>query len=211
MAHELSIQNGRGEMFSGSNLTPWHKLGTVVKGLLTAKECLAAAHLDWTVKGLPVTVNGITLPFPNGETENTWQGICRQDTGACLSIMKGRYECIQNNDALDFLDSLVGNGEAVYDTAGALRGGRQVWILAKVNGLRKINGDDHATWCLAVTSHDGSYTLMLQWVYERVVCANTLNVALKGASNQVKIRHCKNWGDKESLEPSAPRRNPRIV
>lgn len=111
--------------------------------------------------------------------------------------MKGRYECIQNNDALDFLDSLVGHGEAVYDTAGALRGGRQVWLLAKVNGLRKLNGDDHQTWCLAVTSHDGSYTLMLQWVYERVVCANTLNIALKGAQSQVKIRHCKNWGDKE--------------
>lgn len=196
--HELSIQNGKAEMFSGSGQTPWHKLGTVVQGLLTAKDALTAAHLDWQVSGMPVTVNGVQLPFPNGETENTWQGICRQDTGACLGIMKGRYECIQNADAFEFFDNLVGNGQAVYDTAGALRGGKQVWLLAKVDGIRQVNGDEHRTWALMMTSHDGSYAMQVQWVYERVVCANTLSIALRGASNQVKIRHCKSWKDKES-------------
>lgn len=200
MAHELSIQDGQAEMVSARGITPWHKLGTVVTGQLTAREALAAAHLDWQVKGQPVSVGGVQLPFPDPKadsTENTWQAICRQDTGACLGISKGRYECIQNADAFDFFDALVGQGEAVYDTAGALRGGRQVWLLAKVNGTTVVNGDDHNTWALLVTSHDSSYPVMVQWVYERVVCANTMSIALRGAKNQFKVRHCKSWKDKE--------------
>lgn len=216
MAHELSIQNGAAEMFSGSNTLPWHKLGTVVAGLLTAQEALEAAHLNWLVKGYPVTVNGKLLDFPDpkaglkfgqhaGErdksgasTENTWQGICREDTGDCLGIMRGRYAPIQNAEAFAFFDRLVGDGKAVYDTAGALRGGRQVWLLAKVDGMVKIGRDDHEQYALMVTSHDGSYSLMCCFVMVRVVCANTLSIALDGAKNMVKIRHTQSWSDKEA-------------
>lgn len=197
MAHELSIQNGRAEMFSGNNTTPWHKLGTVVSGLLTAKEAIEAAHLNWAVKGLPVTVNGKELPFPSKDTTaDTWQGITRMDTGDCLGIMRGRYETIQNADCFDFMDSLVTDGQLKDETAGALRGGRQVWMMAKYDGEIEINKDKHEQWLLLVSSHDGSYSLMCQWTTVRVVCANTLSIALKGASNQVKIRHTANWNGK---------------
>lgn len=196
MAHELSIQNGKAEMFSGNNVVPWHKLGTVVSGLLTAAEAIKAAHLDWTVKPMPISCNGIQLPFPNGDTADCWQGIVREDTGATLGVMRGRYETIQNKECFDFMDSLVSDGKLSYETAGALRGGKQVWMMAKYDGDLEINKDKHNQWLLLVSSHDGSYSLMVQWITERVVCANTLSIALKGATNQVKIRHTKTWEDK---------------
>lgn len=198
MAHEISIVNGQAEVFCGRNQKPWHGLGTVVNGLLTASEAIQAAHLDWTVAGQPVTVNGKQLPFPNGEKRDTWQGICRMDTGDCLGIMRGQYTPIQNVEAFSFFDRLIGQGQACYDTAGALRGGRQVWLLAKVDGSFQLNGDEHRQYGLMLTSHDGSYSLQVQWVTERVVCANTLSVALSGATNSCKIRHTSNWKDAEA-------------
>lgn len=180
-------------------MTPWHGLGQIVKGLMTAKEALDLAKLTWNVVSMPVHVNGVALPYPTDETStDCYQGICRADNGSCLGVMRGRYELIQNTEAFDFMDCLIGEGKAVYDTAGALRGGKQVWLLAKVDGTIKINGDDHREYALMLTSHDGSYALQVSWVFERVVCANTLSIALKGQKNKVSIRHTSNWKDKET-------------
>ena len=197
MSHQISIQNGRAEVFSGQGLVPWHKLGTIVAGRLTAAEAIESAHLGWLVQPLPVSVNGRQLAFPDDKTSEGWQGICRADTGDCLGITKGRYEIIQNADCFAFMDSLVNEGQLKYETAGALRGGRQVWMMARYDGDIEINQDKHEQWLLCVSSHDGSYSLMVQWVTVRVVCANTLSVALSGAKNQVKIRHTANWENKE--------------
>ena len=198
MSHELSVQNGRAEMFSGNNMVPWHKMGEVVAGLLTAKEAIEAAHLGWKVVPQPVTVNGKVLPFPTEKSSTgAYQGICREDTGDCLGIMRGnRYEPIQNTDCFDFMDNLVGDGGLRYETAGALRGGQKVWMMAQYNGGFELNGDEHKQWLLLVSSHDGSTPLMVQWVTERVVCANTLSVALRGAKNQIRIRHTSKWSEK---------------
>lgn len=200
MSHEISQVNGVAEMVSGRNMTPWHKLGTVVSGLMTAQDALEKAHLTWGINRQPVMVNGIELPFPkDGESNpDAYQAICRSDNGACLGISKGRYEPITNVECFDFFDRLIGQGKAVYDTAGALRGGKQVWLLAKVDGEIQINGDAHRQYGLMLTSHDGSYALQVSWVLERVVCANTLSLALRGQSNTYKIRHSKSWKDKEA-------------
>lgn len=186
MSHELSIVNGRAEMFSGNNQVPWHKLGTVVSGTLTAQEAIKTAHLDWLVQSEPFILQ-------DGRTNKDYQVLSRTDNRAILAVMKQRYEIIQNAECFDFMDVLAGENQISYETAGALRGGKQVWMLAKYDGDLAINGDKHQQWLLLVTSHDGSYSLMLQWVTVRVVCANTLSIALNGASNQIKIRHCKNW------------------
>lgn len=187
MAHEISIVNGRAEMFSGNNVLPWHELGTIVQGLLSAKEAIEAAHLGWKAVAMPVTVAGKELSLDD------YQGICREDTLDTLGIVKGRYEIIQNSECFSFMDSLVGDGEIRYETAGALRGGKQVWMLAKYNGEIVINKDQHRLWLLLVTSHDGSKCLECCWVTERVVCANTLSIALNGKSNSIKIRHSADW------------------
>ena len=199
MAHLISNINGANEIVCGRNMTPWHGLGTVVSGLMTAQSALELAHLDWQVITLPVTVGGIQLPFPTEEnSKDCWQGICRSDTGACLGVMRGQYQTIQNSEAFNFFDNLIGQGAAVYDTAGALRGGKQVWLLAKLDGSIRINGDEFKQYALMLTSHDGSYALQVQFVTERVVCANTLSIALSGATNTCKVRHTRNWRDGEA-------------
>jgi phage/plasmid-like protein (TIGR03299 family) len=200
MGHDISIQNGKAEMFSGRGMVPWHHKqtnSTIVEGLLTAKEAIKAAHLDWTVSGRPVTVAGIELPFPTDKkSTGTWQGICRDDTNACLGITGGVYQPIQNAEAFSFFDSIIGEGKAVYDTAGALRGGEKVWLLAKVNGEIEINGDAHREYALMTTSHTGGNSLFMMYVLTRVVCQNTLSIALQGASNIVRVRHTSNWEDR---------------
>ena len=193
MSHEISQVNGISEIVCGSGKAPWHGLGEVVQGLLTANEALTKAHLTWTVEPRKVAVNGVELPLTD------YQGMCRSDTGLCLGIVKGRYTPIQNAEAFDFFDSICGQGEAVYDTAGALRGGKQVWLLAKVDGNTKICGDDYRTYALLLTSHDGSQATQVNWVTERVVCANTLSVAMRGAENVIKIRHTASWKEKAEV------------
>ncbi|WP_395753343.1 DUF932 domain-containing protein [Prosthecobacter sp.] len=190
MAHELSIQNGRAEMFSGRNITPWHRLGTVVEGLLTSSEALEAAHLNWNVVGNPVLaqVNGAPTAVPG------YQAITREDSGAVLSIMKDSYHPIQNAEAFEFFDAVVGEGQAIYDTAGALHGGRRVWIMARIPKTVFIDGGDELERnILLYTSHDGSSTLKMQQVMTRVVCQNTLSVALRQATNTVSILHRGNY------------------
>lgn len=192
MAHELSITaDGRAEMFSGNNVTPWHKLGTVVSGLLTSKEAIEAAHLGWNVSLEPV----FTKPGEYQEMEGYFASV-RSDTQKGLGIVKSRYSPIQNREAFEFMDNLVADGKMRYETAGALRGGKIVWLMARYNGEVQIAGDTHKQWCLLTTSHDGSRPLSLQWVTERVVCANTLSIAMKGATNQITIRHSANWTNK---------------
>jgi len=188
--------NGRSisEMFSGNNLVPWHGEGQVVNGLLTSREAIEAAHLGWTVAPYPISVAGKQCKLED------FQGIVRTDTMDTLGIMKGRYEVIQNSECFDFADSLAADGAIKYETAGALRGGKQVWMLAKYDGSMTINNDKHDQYLLLVTSHDGSKCLELLWTAVRVVCANTLALALRDSKgrgrNSVKIRHSTNWEDK---------------
>lgn len=213
MSANISVVNGVAEMFSGNNEVPWHGLGTVVAGLLKAEDAIKAAHLDWTVKAMQVICNGRVLPFPDKtQTAKTarsekegWQGIVREDTGDVLGIMRGRYEIIQNKDCFNFMDVLAGQGNLTYESAGALRGGRQVWLLAKYDGDVEIAKDKHNQWLLLVTSHDGSYSLMGCWTTVRVVCNNTLTAALnkayadgknKKVPNMFKVRHTRTWEDK---------------
>jgi phage/plasmid-like protein (TIGR03299 family) len=182
-------------MFSGNNVVPWHKCGTIVKGLLTAAEAIQAAHLDWQVEFKPVFGCGADGKF----TEiDGYQRTYRADTGQTLGIMGGRYSIIQNSEAFKFNDVLVGQGKASYETAGALDNGRVVWLLSKYDGNLKIGRDNHEQWLLLVNTHDGKHCLSLQWVTVRVVCQNTLSIALATAKNKISIRHTSTWKEQEN-------------
>jgi phage/plasmid-like protein (TIGR03299 family) len=194
MAHNLTInEQGEAEMFSGQSITPWHKLGTIVSGLLTAKEAILAAKLNWNVSLQPVNVGS--------QIATDYKAIVRDDNQKVLSILGNRYFPIQNNEAFEFFDEIIGAGQAVYDTAGSLNGGKRVWIMAKLKGSLFIHtrpDDKIDKNVLLVTSHDGSSSLMMQIVSTRVVCQNTLSVALSDATNQIKIRHTRNYEGKKA-------------
>ena len=176
-------------MFSGRGINPWHGLGTVVEGLLSSKEALDAAHLGWSVVQCPV------LSVFNGKQQHVggYKAIVRSDSGQTLSVMKDSYHPIQNSEAFEFFDTVVGEGQAVYDTAGALHGGRRVWIMARLPRPLFIEGDELERNILLVTSHDGSSTLKMMHVTTRVVCQNTLSIALSGARHSISILHRGNY------------------
>jgi phage/plasmid-like protein (TIGR03299 family) len=117
--------------------------------------------------------------------------------------MRSSYHPIQNVEAFSFFDEVVGKGQAIYDTAGALKDGRKVWIMAKLPGHLFIDADDKIERnILLVNSHDGSTALRMQQVATRVVCQNTLSIALSSAKNCISIFHC---GDYKSRIAEAQR------
>jgi len=192
MSANLSIVNGKAEMFSGEGITPWHGMGTVVQGLLSAEEAITAASLNWAV-----ALEDVKDVRGNVIARN--KAVTRQDNLKVLSIVGDRYLPIQNVEAFGFFDEVVGGGKAVYTTAGALDEGRRTWILAKLNGNMFIDSrPDEAIERMVLLSntHDGTQALMMQQVAVRVVCQNTLSAALAGAKNQIKIRHTANAKDK---------------
>jgi phage/plasmid-like protein (TIGR03299 family) len=194
MAHDLSLRSdGSAEMFSGSNEVPWHRLGTVVEGRLTAKEAIQAAHLNWDVEKQD-------LQLVTGEKVPHFFATVRKDNKKVLGVVKGNYHVVQNDEAFEFFDKVVGEKLACYETAGALSEGRRVWIMAKIPGsmfIDTVEGKDEIERNLLLyTTHDGSSAVSMMQVSTRVVCANTLSVALSGAKNVIKIRHTANYEQK---------------
>ncbi len=188
MAHNLFIRNGKASMFYVGE-TPWHKLGTKLNHPATAKEAIQAAGLDYSVKLKPLktVVNRKRIEIPNHFAT------VRTDTGDILGVVGSRYEPIQNKDAFTFFDAIVGDDEAMYHTAGVLGKGERIWILAKLPGYIRVNKEDIVNKYLLLTnSHDGSSLARAKLTPIRVVCNNTLSVALFGSEQEVRIRHTAN-------------------
>lgn len=192
MAHNITIRrNGVAEVFTGNREPAWHHLGITVEGQLTSSEALKAAHLDWKVRLSPVSTEG-------REIAGSFATV-REDDGNPLGIVGSRYTIIQNTEAFEFFDAVVESKEAIYDTAGSLGGGSRVWIMAKLPGklfLRNRPGDAMEKNVLLVNCHDGSGAMTMQIVGNRVVCQNTLSVALNGATNRASIRHTEKYKDR---------------
>jgi phage/plasmid-like protein (TIGR03299 family) len=178
---------------------PWHGLGTVLPDApQTSLEAITAAGLNWEVSKetmeAVVSVNGIyrAVGVPDHyavirrKVEN---GITRLDS---LGVVGQQYRPIQNIDAFSFFDRVVQTGMVDYHTAGSLKGGRIIWALARIHGTMRIAGDDVVDKYLLLTnSHDGSSPVHIAFTPIRVVCANTLAMALKNASSdrRLSIRH----------------------
>ena len=188
MPAEITNTNGRDEMFY-TGKTPWHGLGTKLDGPATAAEAIAAASLDWTVEMMPVYLDG-SVEIPGKKA------VVRPDTGLVFNVMSDRYTPLQNVDAFAFFDAVVGAGEAIYHTAGSLQGGRKVWALAKLPGDIKVVGDDVLEkYVLLANSHDRSLAVTMQLTAVRVVCANTMSVAL-GSGQKFRALHTPNISQK---------------
>ncbi len=188
MPAELTTTNGKTEMFYTGE-TPWHGLGQALDEPATAKEAIQAAGLDWAVETVPVFVNkGGLARIPDK------MAIQRQDTKLVFNVMSNKYTPIQNMEAFNFFDGVVGAGEAIYHTAGSLFDGRKVWILAKLPGTLEITKKDVLEkYILLTNSHDGTKAFTMAFTPIRVVCNNTLSVALGSLSGSTfKARHLPN-------------------
>ncbi|MEH2940198.1 DUF932 domain-containing protein [Lawsonibacter sp. JLR.KK007] len=115
----------------------------------------------------------------------------RSTDNAPLGIVSDRYKVVQNEDAFQFTDDLLGAG-VTYETAGALQGGRKVWMLARMSHRYIIAGDEIAPYLVVMNSHDGSSGIKVAMTPIRVVCQNTLNLALNSAKRIWTTKHTEN-------------------
>lgn len=160
---------------------PWHGLGTMVEEAPTSREALEAAGLNWQViqKNL-VTDSGIVVPGFKANLRETDQQV--------LGVVSDRYKVVQNEEAFAFTDALLGEG-VTYETAGSLQNGRRTWILAKLPARYIISGDEVTPYLVFMNSHDGSGSIKVAMTPIRVVCQNTLNLALSTAKRSWSTNH----------------------
>ena len=162
---------------------PWHGLGVKLEECPTSKDAIIAAGLDWTVESKPIfDVSGNEIPRYKANTRNIDNSV--------LGIVSNKYTIVQNADAFEFTDTLIGNG-VTYETAGSLKSGRTIWLLAKLEGT-KIAGDDIDPYICFTNTHDGTGSIKVCMTPVRVVCANTLNFALDKASRMWSAKHMGN-------------------
>ena len=159
---------------------PWHGLGTQVDEAPTSADALRLAGLDWKVERKPIQVCG-------GRKVDNFFANVRSSDGAVLGVVSDRYQVVQNAEAFAFTDALI-EGEVRYETAGSLMGGRKIWLLAKLPD-REIVGDKTEPYLCFSNTHDGSGAIRVCMTPIRVVCNNTLNIALNGAKRAWSVRH----------------------
>jgi phage/plasmid-like protein (TIGR03299 family) len=189
MAH--NINDGR-IFYVGSEGKPWHGIGVALDNPATAKEAIQAARLDYEVKRSPMPVTFRDDSLVEIPTYDRF-GVYRSDTKQSLGIVGENYRIIQNASAFEFFDTVVGEGKAIYHTAGALGKGERIWILAKLPSNMVVGKNDTVEKYLLLTnSHDGKSSLRMFFTPIRVVCQNTLTSSLKDAKEGISIRHTGN-------------------
>jgi phage/plasmid-like protein (TIGR03299 family) len=180
-------------MFSGRGKVPWHKLGAVVGGALNSEEAIKAAKLGWIVKQNPVffSKNNLLKSIPH------YFANVRSDTNEVLGIVGERYSVIQNKALFDFADALISTktAECTYETAGSLFNGRRVFLLVNMP-KRQVVGDEYQPYLCLSNTHDGTSALQVFLTGVRVVCNNTLQMALKTTKRKIAIRHLSGIGDR---------------
>ena len=188
MAHEIeTIAYYDKELDGVTRYAPWHGLGVPVSHAMSSAEALELAGLDWEVNSRSIhTDNGIVIP---GYIANT-----RSSDNKVLGVVSDKYKIVQNKDAFAFTDKLLDN-EARYVTAGSLRGGKNVWMLAELPKT-KILGDDFGNYLCFTNTHDGTGAVRVFLTPTRVCCQNTLNLALSTTKRSWSCRHMGNMESK---------------
>lgn len=187
MAHEIEIRNGRASMMYVGQ-TPWHGLGTRLE---TAPATVAEALRMAGLAGWEVQLQRLYLS--DGRAVDSFATVRKLDGAVLGSGMGSNYRVVQNETALAPFDAFLRAGAASVETAGSLKGGSKVWLLAKVNKPDAVvvpRSDDRvAQYLVVATSHDGSTAVCLQATPIRVVCQNTLSMAMGDGSRSMRIRH----------------------
>lgn len=211
--------NSSDHMFS-AGVTPWHGLGTVTAGALDLDTALVTAKLDWTVgkypaftrdgdstytEILPLLIQahaanpgasfaellvevGFDLPIPGAFAT------VREDLRKPLATVGNDYTVWQNWENFELAKVLLDGGDVVAETAGSLRDSRTVWLLCRIDRDLTVGGDEMVPYMLFTSSHDGTSKIRVMPTPTRVVCANTLRIALAGAKTQWTASHTANVG-----------------
>lgn len=163
---------------------PWHGLGTKVQEAPDSKRALVLAGLDWKVKQMPV-YTGDNKMIPG------YKANVRDKDDRVLGVVTDRYKVVQNEEAFAFTDELLGYGVR-YETAGSLQDGKKTWLLARMPREYIITGEQISPYLVFFNSHDGSGAIKVALTPIRVVCQNTLNLALHTAKRSWSAIHTGN-------------------
>lgn len=163
---------------------PWYGLGVQVQEAPESKDALRLAGLDWKVYQREVyTDSGIKIEGYRANVRNTDNKV--------LGVVTERYKIVQNEEAFSFTDALLGKGVR-YETAGSLQEGKKVWLLARLPKEYIISGEQISPYLVFSNSHDGSAAVRVAVTPIRVVCNNTLNLALSTAKRSWAMVHTGN-------------------
>jgi phage/plasmid-like protein (TIGR03299 family) len=185
----------------------WHNLGQIVQEAKTSDDVIKLAHLDWNVAKMP---KYIQYPLDSNYLDDKGirkrgilspndKALVRLDTGQQLGNCTDKYEIIQNIDAFNFIDNIVGEKLAIYETAGALGNGETIFVTAKLPSYIKPTNNDKdiiEQYILFTSGHDGNTAIRVMFTPIRVVCNNTLNMALRQNTGKITIRHTKSAQDR---------------
>ena len=174
---------------------PWFGIGTVVEEAPTSAEAMRLAGLDWEVVQKPVYCDGMKVPNRVGNVRMRIDHETHALEKNVLGIVSPDYHPVQNSEAFDFFDSLIGE-EAHYESAGCLGEGRQIFLTAKMERRWTVADDDIDTYLLLSNGHDGCHALRAAVTPIRVVCQNTLNLALAKAKRSWMMFHSRDIKEK---------------
>jgi phage/plasmid-like protein (TIGR03299 family) len=160
---------------------PWHGLGTPVQDAPDSEQALIVAGLNWAVE-LQAVYTEEGLPIEGYRVTR------RVTDGAVLGVVSDQYRPIQNREAFAFADALLGEG-ARFETAGSLSGGRRVWLTTRLPEEYRVLGDPTTVYLTICNGHDGRHAFQAVISPVRVVCQNTLNLALRQAARSWSIVH----------------------
>jgi phage/plasmid-like protein (TIGR03299 family) len=191
MAHHLNYnEQTKKHSFFSTKEKAWHNLGQVIQDYPTSAEAIKHAGLDYEVekrKLFTSSLQDIRIEVPN------FFSTVRTDNDTVLGVVGKDYQIVQNRDAFSFFDNIVGGDGMLYETAGALGNGERIFITAKLPDYIRVGNDDLIEkYLFLTTSHDGSGSITAAFTPIRIVCANTLNAALRNQTNTVRIRHTSN-------------------
>jgi phage/plasmid-like protein (TIGR03299 family) len=197
MAHQLTIRaDGFAEMAFAGDL-PWHGLGQALDANADMETWRKAAGMDWTIESTPVVYapfnhEGDALTFPERFVQY------RSDTKAPLSVVSSRYKPVQPSQVLDFFNDLVQEHGFKLHTAGTLFGGKRLWALAETGKYGEVGKEDGVGgFLLLSTSCDKTLATTARFTTVRVVCNNTLSMAVK-EGQAISFTHLSQW-DSEKM------------
>lgn len=206
MSANINIHEGKTSFVSAREI-PWHQKGVILDHVFTAEEAIENANLGYNVEKRELFTTSVYTSINSKGTLDTISGqkdikipdmyaTVRTDNNVPLGVVGSKYTVLQNKEAFKFFDSIVGEGQAIYETAGVLGKGERIFITAKLPKQLVVAPNDVIDQYLFITnSHDGSGSITAAFTTVRIVCANTLAMALSHSKHQVKFRHTLNAGN----------------
>ena len=166
---------------------PWHGLGQQLTPHQPLEVWQQSAGMAWQIEASPVRF------FNGSETLHSFpeqQVLHRSDTHAPLAVVSNRFQVVQPRDILEFYRDLTAVSGFQLETAGVLKGGKKFWALAKTGQSTVLKGNDRVNgYLLLATACDGTLATTAQFTSVRVVCNNTLHIALGDNTGAVKVSH----------------------